>query len=80
MSRQEIVENVQIRLNLKVLDLLQHCEGCGAGFSVKHALICKKSGLVSIHHDDVRDEASALAEMALPKSRVSYKPFIFHGK
>ena len=80
MSRQEIVENVQIRLNLKVLDLLQHCEGCGAGFSVKHAPSCKKGGLVSIHHDDARDEAGPLAEMALPKSRVSYEPFIFHGK
>ena len=35
--------------------------------------------MVSIRHDDVRNEAGALAELALPKTRVSYEPFIFHG-
>ena len=79
LSRQEFVDNARIRLNLKVLDLPQHCDGCGAGFSVDHALSCKKGGLVSIRHDDVRDEAGALAELALPKSRVSYEPHTFYG-
>ena len=78
LSRQEFMDNARIRLNLKVLNLPQHCGGCGAGFSVKRALSCKKGGLVFIRHGDVRDEAGALAEMVLPKTRVSYKPFIFH--
>ena len=39
----------------------------------------RKGGLVSIRHDDVRDEAGALAELVLPKTRVSYEPFIFHS-
>ena len=47
--------------------------------SVEHTLSRKKGKLVSIRHDDVRDEAGALAELALPKTRVSYEPFIFHG-
>ena len=42
-------------------------------------LSCKKGELVSIRHNDVRDEAGALAELALPKSCVSYEPFIFYG-
>ena len=79
LSWQEFVDNARICLNLKVLDLPQHCDGCGSGFSVKHALSCNKGGLVSIRHDNVRDEAGVLAELVLPKSRVLYKPFIFHG-
>merc|ERR1711966_372945 len=57
----------------------QHCDDCGAGFSVEHALSCKKDGLVSICHDDVRNEAGVLAELALPKTCVTYEPFIFHS-
>ena len=79
LSRQKFVDNSRIRLNLKVLYLPQHCDGCGAGFSVEHAISFKKGGWVSIRHDDVRNEAGALAELALPKTCVSYEPFIFHG-
>jgi len=46
---------------------------------VEHALSCKKGGLVGQQHDDTRDEAGSLAAMALTKSRVSYKPYIFNG-
>ena len=42
LSWQEFVDNTRIHLNLKVLNLPQHCDGCGAGFSVEHALNCKK--------------------------------------
>ena len=79
LSRQEFVYNAHIHLNLKVLNLPQQCDGCGAGFSVEHALSCRKGGLVSFRHNDVRDEACALAELALPKTRVSYEPFFFHS-
>ena len=79
LSRQEFMDNAQIRLNLRVLNLPQHYDGCGASSSVEHSLSYKKDGLVSIRHDDVRDEAAALAELALPKTRVQYKPFIFHS-
>jgi hypothetical protein len=39
--------------------------GCGAGFTVKHGLSCKKGGLVSIRHDDVCDEWAHLCDLAL---------------
>ena len=43
LSRQEFVDNAQIRLNLKVLDIRQNFDGCGAGFSVNHTLSCKRA-------------------------------------
>ena len=79
MFRQEFVDNARIRLNLKVPNLPQHCDGCSAGFSIEHALSCKKGGLVFVRHNAVRDKAGALAELALPKTRVLYESFIFHG-
>ena len=79
LSRQEFVDNARMRCFLKPLGLPQHCDGCGAGLSVEHALSCKKGGLVSIRHNDVRDEAGAMAELALPKTCVSYEPQIHYG-
>ena len=35
--------------------------------------------MVSISDDDARNEAGALAELTLPKTRVLYEPFIFHS-
>jgi hypothetical protein len=37
------------------------CEGCQQKFSVRHALECKRSGLLISQHNDIRDELSNLA-------------------
>ena len=79
LSREEFVDNARLRYGFTPLDLCQRCDGCGAGMSVEHALNCKKGGLVGIRHNDVRDEAGALAELAFPKTCVSYEPYIFYG-
>ena len=57
-----------------------HCDGCGEGFSIEHALSCKKGGLVTQRHDDARDEAGNLAAQAFTKGRVSYEPLINYGR
>ena len=31
------------------------CNGCGASFSLCHALDCRKGGLVTQHHNEIRD-------------------------
>ena len=78
--REEFFDNMRLSYGMRPHDLCERCDGCGAGFSVEHALSCKKGGLVCQRHDDARDEAGALCAMALTDSRVSYEPFIYYGK
>ena len=39
------------------------CDGCGAATSLEHALDCKKGGLVTQHHNEVRDVIGDLASV-----------------
>ena len=77
LSMEEWRDNARLRYGMRPTNLCSHCDGCKAGFTVEHALSCKKGGLVCVRHDDVRDEAGALAAMALTSSKVSYEPTIF---
>ena len=79
LSCDEWRDNIRLRYGMEPLRLCSSCDGCGADFTVEHALSCKVGGLVHIRHDDVRDEAGALAAMAFQKSAVSYEPPIYSG-
>ena len=63
------------RYGLKPLGVCNQCDGCNAAFTVA----CKKGGLVSIRHNDARDEAGALAGQALQASKILYEPMINTG-
>ena len=80
LTMEEWRDSARMRYGWRPTGLCSHCDGCGAGFTVEHALSCKKGGLVCIRHDDVRDEAGALATMALTHSKVTYEPTIFYGR
>jgi hypothetical protein len=80
MSKEEFFDNARLRYGWKPVSLCERCDGCNAPFTVEHALGCKKGGLVVQRHDDTRDEAGALAAMALTTSRISYEPYIYHGR
>jgi hypothetical protein len=80
LSMEEWRDNARLRYGWRPIGLCERCDGCGAGFSVEHALSCKKGGLVGQRHDDVADESGELSAMALTPSRVSYEPEIFSGK
>ena len=60
--------------------LCEHCDDCGAGFTVQNGLSCKKKGLVGIRHDDLRNEVGALPALALKNRMVTYEPQIYYGK
>ena len=79
LSQEEFQDNARLRFGLRPLRLCDRCDGCGAAFSVEHALNCKKGGLVCIRHNDVRDEAAALCAHALSPSCVKCEPKIFYG-
>jgi hypothetical protein len=52
------------------------CDGCNQKFSTRHALECKKGGLVISRHNEIRDELSDLASKALSPSAVREEPKI----
>ena len=71
---------ILVMCGFKPLGLCNHCDGCGAPFTVAHALSCKKGGLVSNRHNDARDEAGALANHSLQASKITYEPMINNGR
>jgi len=46
------------------LDLPPLCDGCGAPFTVEHALDCCIGGLIGQQHNEVRDAVGDLASLA----------------
>mmetsp|Transcript_37593 Transcript_37593/g.78738 ORF Transcript_37593/g.78738 Transcript_37593/m.78738 type:complete len:434 (+) Transcript_37593:218-1519(+) len=80
LSQEEWQDNARLRYGMRLTGLCSYCDGCGGGFTVEYALGCKKGGLMCMQHDDVRDEAGALAAMALTKSKVTYEPTFFCGR
>ena len=45
-------------------DLPSHCDGCGAAFTIYHALYCKKGGLIMARHNKIHDGVRNLAGKA----------------
>jgi len=50
------------------------CDGCGEDFSLTHVLDCRKGGLVTQRHNEVRDALGDLA--ALGYSEVVREPIV----
>ena len=55
-------------------NLLAKCDGCGANFTLQHALDCKKGGLVILRHNEIRDCLGDLASQVWPQ--VIKKPIV----
>ena len=63
LSATEFRDALALRYNRPLLKLPANCDGCGAATSLEHALDCKKGGLVTQRHNEVRDVIGNLASL-----------------
>ena len=61
LREQEWRDALFLRYGLEPPDFPTNCDGCHAKFSISHALDCKKGGLVTARHNDLRDGVADLA-------------------
>ena len=80
LGAQEWCDALFMRYGLETLDLPTHCDGCQSKFSISHALECKKGGLVTERHNELRDRVSDLAGKAFTPSHVRDDPLIYSGR
>ena len=58
-------------------DLPTYCDGCQAKLLISHALECKKGGLVTASHNELRDGVADLAGKAFTPSHGRNDPLIY---
>ena len=77
LSAQEFRDGLALRYRKPLLCLPPCCDGCGALFTIEHALDCRIGGLVGRRHNEVRDAFGDLA--ALMWSPVVKEPVVSDG-
>jgi len=77
-SSTEFRDTLKLRYASILSNLPTSCDGCGESkkFDVNHALDCKKAGLVTARHDNIRDELRDLLAHVLSPSRIRCEPMI----
>ena len=65
-----------LRYGLDPPDLPTYCDGCNAKFTICHTLDCKRGGLVTAHHNELRDGVADLAGKAFTPSHIRDDPLI----
>ncbi|KAL7479281.1 hypothetical protein ACHAW6_005017 [Cyclotella cf. meneghiniana] len=74
LTKDEWLDNIYIQYGQRPANLLNQCNGCGAGLTLEHRLNYKRGGLVGIHHDDAH-----LCSISLTNLQVVIKPTILYG-
>ena len=80
LSDLEFRDSLHLRYARTPPNLPTHCDGCGAKFSIAHGLECKKGGLVTQRHNEIKFELQDLAARALIPSVVRDEPQIYPGR
>ena len=76
---QEWRDALFLRYDLEPPDLPTYCDGCQAKFSISHTPDCKKGGLVTARHNELRDGVIDLAGKAFIPFHVRNDPLIYSG-
>ena len=63
LTAQEFRDALALRYRKPLLNVPSGCDGCGAPFSLDHALVCRKGGLIIQRHNEVRDAVGDLAAL-----------------
>ena len=74
LTAQEFRDSLAIRYKKPLLEVPPNCDGCNALFDLSHALSCRKGGLVTQRHNEVRDAFGDLASLAY--SQVIKEPVV----
>ena len=74
LSPQEFWDALAIRYKKPLRGTPELCDGCGAQFNLSHALSCRKGGLVTHRHNEVRDTLGDLASLIW--SNVKREPIV----
>ena len=74
LGAQEWCDALFLWYGLEPLDIPTHCDVCKARFTISHALDCKKGGLVTARHNELRDGVEYLAGKAFTPTHVSDDP------
>ena len=63
LNKTEFRDAIAIRYCKPISNLPSTCDGCGDVFTLQHALSCKKGGLVSLRHNEIRDAVGDIASL-----------------
>ena len=62
LNKQQFRDSLQLSYNWPIPGLPITCL-CGENFNVQHMLPCKKSGVITIRHNEVRDIKAAFSDI-----------------
>jgi hypothetical protein len=80
LSADEFRDGIMYRYYMEPNNLQKSCDGCGAKFSLIHAVTCMKGGLIIARHDEIRDELCDIGSKAFTPSAVRDEPNIHIGR
>ena len=80
LSAQEFRDALSMRYGEALSNLPALCDGCGAPFTLQHALRSKCPDLAIFCHNEIKDELVHMSAKAFTPSAVCNKPLICHGR